>query len=70
MVTHPAADPAPQPPYPYQKRENPAFTEWVERRAAELCADAVPSNHADARPCLTHLQVARWEGFGAWGLGP
>jgi hypothetical protein len=69
-MTHLDADPAPQVPYPYEKRENPAFAVWVERRAVELCADAVPENHTDARPCLEHLQDARWEGFGAWGLGP
>jgi hypothetical protein len=57
------------PPYPYEKRESPAFTAWVERRAVELCTEAEPE-HTDARPCHDHVLEARWEGFGAWGLGP
>jgi hypothetical protein len=52
-------------PYPTVEVENPGFTAWVERRAIELCVDADPE-HTDARPCFTHLQEARREGWAAW----
>ena len=54
------------PPQPTITKENPEFVAWVEHRAIELCADAVPEDHADARPCFTHLQMARREGFAYW----
>jgi hypothetical protein len=58
------------PPYPTKTVENPQFTAWVERRAIDLCTDAVPEEHTDARPCFTHLQAAHREGLDAWGLLP
>jgi hypothetical protein len=55
-----------RPPDPYITRENPDFAAWVEHRAIELCVDASPEDHTNARPCFTHLHDARREGLAAW----
>jgi hypothetical protein len=47
---------------------NPAFDQWVERHAIELCADA-PEGHTDARPCFEHLHQARRLGR-SWAANP
>jgi hypothetical protein len=53
-----------EPPWPYLWQPNPAFEQWVERHAVELCADA---HEADARPCIDHLHQARQ--VGVWRAG-